>query len=121
MMEVRRCMQCAKPLPADYIGDRCSLCAIGLLPSADTNESFEAQGRHVVEGRQLSGAHCPFCHAELTLGDLGFRSCAICGAHFSAEKAEMLLRAVRLPATLSTRVNETTLGDKAWPDDAPLR
>jgi hypothetical protein len=120
-MEVRCCIKCEKPLPADFAGDRCSLCAIGLLPSPAAEESFEPQANHAIEGRQLSGAHCPSCHAELTLGDLGFRSCAICGARFTAEKAEMLMRATRVPMRLKTTIIETTIGDKTWPEDAPLR
>jgi len=120
-MLVRRCIQCDKPLPADYLGDRCSLCAIGLFPTPAADDSFEVQARHVVEGRRLSGTHCPSCHAELTMGDLGLRSCAICGAHFTPEKTELLLQAAQLPATLNTQFRDTTLGDKVWPDDAPLR
>lgn len=122
---IRRCIQCNKTLPADYAGEKCSLCAIGLIPSpGEKDPGPEFQYQHVVEGRQLSGVQCPSCNAELTLADLGYRGCAICGTRFSVERAEMLMREARMKSahfSLVTHYNETTLGDRAWPEDAPLR
>jgi hypothetical protein len=121
-MSERHCIQCAKPLPATYGGDKCSLCSIGLLPaSGSALLERESQTVHVVEGRKLSGVPCPQCHAELTMADLGFCSCAICGTHFSRERAEALLIASRHKLHYVTPFVDSTLGDRAWPDDAPLR
>ena len=120
-MQMRKCIQCEKPLPADCVGDKCSLCAIGLVPTTPLSDELSSyQSPIQVEGRQLSGVECPNCQAELTVADLGHRSCAICGVRFSVERADMLRRGQRV-AQLPQGIIETTLGDTRWPEDAPLR
>jgi len=109
-MNVKRCTGCNKELPAGYVGTQCSLCAIGLVPTAAVDLRSEHQTPFQVQGRVLSGLYCTHCRAELNLADLSRRSCSICGSHVDPE----VLRAMaRQPA-----VAQGPTGVR-WPDDAP--
>lgn len=123
-MANKKCIYCNKELPEGTDINVCSLCAIGLIPAmpADDTVSIPQQATQAVEGRQLSGVHCPGCNAEFSLADISNCHCSICGAVFSPERINALVNASqfeqhKLP-DMSVRTNE--LGVKSWPDDAPL-
>ena len=120
-MQQRKCIQCEKPLSADHVGDKCSLCAIGLLPSAPVDSGFDYQAQHIVEGRVLSGVICPQCYAELSLADLSARSCAICGGVFTHDRLQIMLRDARTRRDTPLPAPDASYSAHIWPEDAPLR
>jgi len=122
-MEDKVCKLCGKTLPADYAGDKCSLCAIGLVPvEREPLETATEKAEVPSEGRQLSGVICPRCDAELTLADLKHLECSICGSVFTAEQLNELIRKAELDRNrlAVTPFRDTGLGEKNWPEDAPI-
>ena len=122
-MARKKCIHCNKELPEGTDINVCSLCAIGLIPATPVDETVEipSEAKGAVEGRQLSGVHCPACQAEFSLADISNCHCSICGAQFSPERINALVNSSKYEQTvpdMSVRTNE--LGVKSWPDDAPL-
>ena len=75
----------------------------------------------VISGRRLSGVFCPECEAEFSLADLKQLNCSICGAKFTPERmANLIRRADFEKARGASESRETALGEKNWPEDAPL-
>ena len=122
-MATRNCKYCGKELPVGATDDKCSLCAIGLIPTdAAVSAPREKQDSHIVEGRTLSGVHCPGCHAEFSLADVSNCRCSICGAQFSEDRMDQMVRRVRganrqMP---EMALKPTGIGHQSWPDDAPI-
>ncbi|MBN2082966.1 hypothetical protein JW859_12275 [bacterium] len=122
-MEEKVCKLCGKSLPAGFAEDKCSLCAIGLVPVEREPLEISSERIEVVsEGRKLSGVTCPHCDAELTLADLKHLECSICGFEFSAEQMNELIRQAELDRSKLTLTpfRDTGLGEKSWPEDAPI-
>jgi len=119
------CKHCGKELPEGSTGEVCSLCSIGLIPNAPEQTAQPAgdfQSSHAVQGRTLSGVHCPGCHAEFSLADINNCHCSICGAQFSEDRMDQLVNRVRIEARQMPEmaVKPTEIGHQAWPDDAPI-
>jgi hypothetical protein len=123
-IDERRCVKCNKVLAAEQEGDLCSLCAIGLIPaeepSTDIGEEIEQQ-HIVVEGRALSGVHCPECGAELSGADLNQYSCAICGAVLTPERVNRLIHRAdaKTPRIVGSQTGSPSTRS-SLPKDAPL-
>ena len=120
-MDEKRCNRCNKVLPRGCRGDLCQLCAVGLFPAEPVEVSVKHQAGIVVEGRQLSGRFCPGCYAELTIADLGLRTCAICGANLGATIHQLTVGKRRAELASGQRTRSRLPGEKTWPGDAPVR
>jgi hypothetical protein len=113
----KNCKTCGKPLPLGYDGEQCSLCKVGLAPVRMVETMRSAQE---YEGRILSGMFCPGCSAELSVADLTLGRCAICNSIINANTAistPFQPVADDLPGSLR---HTNQVGQKVWPDDAPL-
>ena len=124
-MEVKRCSECGREMPADHEPDLCSLCAIGLTPTQSPPAGAQPEEGHrrvIPEGRMLSGVDCPTCHAQFSLADIKHLSCAICGERFTAERMALLLRQAeaKLARIAGVTFKDTGLGRQDWPEDAPI-
>ena len=126
VMSEKRCLDCGKALPADHASAKCSLCAIGLTPPKSYTLDIQKNEDHAMvtgtsSGRVLSGVFCPHCEAEFNLVDLKRLSCSICGAEYTPEKMADLMRvAEQESAPKAKDFRDTGLGEKTWPEDAPL-
>lgn len=125
-MNEKRCIVCGKVLPAEHVSAKCSLCAIGLTPPKSISLNITRTDEHspitdAAAGRTLSGVYCPKCEAEFNLADLKRSSCSLCGAVFTPEKMSELIRFSDLDRAQKPKDSrESGLGDKSWPEDAPL-
>lgn len=99
------------------MGEKCSLCAIGLRPASESG-SDESSGRNPrqIQSRVLSGKACPHCTAELTMLDESMGNCSICNGFFQNDN----LRDFSSEREIMRELAGNPKGNRVWPDDAPI-